>query len=181
MPVAEPETPATAPIAALDESLRQVLDAVDQLHEQRRQSLEELQQVSVELAIAAASWILGVAIDADQFAVDDLVRRAIERLDADTGINVRLHPDDLSLLMRLQDESTGAAEFPAEFRPDPALPRGSCRVAAGRQTLLSDMDSRLEDIRRIWLESLDASQIERRRDGANASALRRFPERRETA
>jgi flagellar biosynthesis/type III secretory pathway protein FliH len=168
-------------LTGLEGSLRHVLEAVEELGEQRRQSLEELQQVAVELSIAAARWLLGVAIDAEMFAVDDLVRQAVERLDVDTGITVRLHPDDLLLLKSLLSEVEESPVLAAEFKADSALPRGCCRVDAGRQTLLSDMESRLEDIRRLWLESLDVSQIERRRNGANASALRRFPERRETA
>jgi len=180
-PTGKKDSPDAQLLQSLTASLQTVVESVEQLSEQRRQSLEELQQVAVELSVAAARWLLGVAIEADMFAVDDLVRRAVERLDSDTGVTVRLHPDDLRLLQALQSESDDDTELPAEVKSDATLSRGSCRVEAGRQTLLSDMDSRLEDIRRMWLESLDASQVERRRNGANASGLRRFPERRETA
>jgi hypothetical protein len=64
---------------------------------------------------------------------------------------------------------------------DPQMPRGSCRVESGRRILLSDMNSRLDEIRRSWMEKLDDTQVERRGNGSAAAALRRFPDRRETA
>ena len=64
---------------------------------------------------------------------------------------------------------------------DETLSRGSCRIESGRRTLITDVETRLEQIHRTWMENLDATQVERRGDGTGGRTLRRFPERRETA
>ncbi|MCA9063402.1 MAG: hypothetical protein KDA96_10095 [Planctomycetaceae bacterium] len=162
--------------------LTDLAESVEEIRQQRRQTLEEMQQVAIELSMAATSWLVGAAIDADQFAVDDLIRTGMARLDLDDAVQVELNPADHDLLQRLLEESPdpGLVERITVIR-DSALPRGSCRISSGRKSLVSDLESRLEAIHRSWLENMDDSQIERRRNGRDGRTLRRFPERRETA
>ncbi|MFO0425036.1 MAG: FliH/SctL family protein [Planctomyces sp.] len=184
------ETPAPARLPGISDRkaddlldlLEKVSGDLEELQKQHRQSLDELQQVAVELAISAASWLTGTAIDRGHFAVDDLIRMAIHRLEADTPVRVRLNPQDHELLKILMSESKDQ-ELVSQFVAvdDPQQQRGSIRVESGRRTLLSDMETRLEEIRRTWMENLDVAQIERRADGTGSRTLRRFPERRETA
>ncbi|MCA9033768.1 MAG: hypothetical protein KDA91_01500 [Planctomycetaceae bacterium] len=166
----------------LHELMTTVAESVTELQEQQRQSLDELQHVAVELAVVAASWLTGVAIDAGQFAVDDIIRLALKRMEADTPVRVCLHPLDSALLNELLNEPENK-DLQSQFTcaEDSGLKRGSCRIESGRKLLVSDMESRLEEIRRLWMENLDESQIERRGDGSHGRALRRFPDRRETA
>ena len=166
--------------------LRQMLantaELVTELQEQHRQSLHEMQEVAVELATAATSWLTGVAIDRGEFAVDDLIRKALHQMEIDQPVRVRLNPADHDLLKNLIREPAGRRMLEnVSCFDDPELARGSCRVESGRRILLSDMESRLENIRRSWMEKLDDSQVERRGDGSTSRTLRRFPERRETA
>jgi len=169
-------------VAGLKALLASTADMVMELQEQHRQSLSELQEVAVELASAAASWLVGVAIDRNDFAVDDLIRKALQQMEIDQPVRVRLNPADHELLKTLIRDPEGRGILAnVSCLDDPDMPRGSCHVQSGRRILLSDMSSRLEDIRRSWMEKLDDSQIERRGDGSASRALRRFPDRRETA
>ena len=169
-------------IRELKALLADAVEAVIQLQEQHRQSLSEIQEVAVELAAAAASWLVGVAIERDLFAIDELILRALQQMEPDQPVRVRLHPDDHALLRRLmQDRSSTDLLHQVSCEDAPELTRGMCRVESGRKILLSDLNSRMDDIRRSWRETLDDSQVERRGDGSAASALRRFPDRRETA
>jgi len=162
--------------------LASVAELVIELQEQHRQSLNEMQEVAVELASAAASWLVGVAIDRDQFAVDDLIRNALQHMELDQPVRVRLNPADHALLKNLVRDPEGRGLLAnVSCCDDAMLVRGSCRVESGRRILLTDMNSRLDDIRRTWMEKLDDSQIERRGDGSASGTLRRFPDRRETA
>ena len=169
-------------LTELKQLLADTSEQVLELQEQHRQSLHELQEVAVELATAAASWLVGFAIERDHFAVDDLIRSAVHQLEADQPVRVRLNPADHELLTNLMREpaSRQLLENVSCF-DDTTLERGSCRVESGRRILLTDMNSRLEQIRRLWMEKLDDSQVERRGDGSASRTLRRFPERRETA
>jgi hypothetical protein len=169
-------------LTELKQLLADTSEQVLELQEQHRQSLHELQEVAVELATAAASWLVGFAIERDHFAVDDLIRSAVHQLEADQPVRVRLNPADHELLTNLMREpaSRHLLENISCF-DDATLERGSCRVESGRRILLTDMNSRLEQIRRLWMEKLDDSQVERRGDGSASRTLRRFPERRETA
>lgn len=169
-------------LSELRQMLANTAELVMELQDQHRQSLHEMQEVAVELAVAATSWLTGVAIDRGEFAVDDLIRKALHQMEIDQPVRVRLHPADHDLLKNLIRDPAGRRMLEnVSCFDDPELARGTCRVESGRRILLSDMESRLESIRRSWMEKLDDSQVERRGDGSTSRTLRRFPERRETA
>ncbi len=169
-------------LAELRQMLANTAGLVMELQDQHRQSLHEMQEVAVELATAATSWLTGVAIDRGEFAVDDLIRKALHQMEIDQPVRVRLNPADHELLKNLMRDPAGRRMLEnVSCFDDSSLSRGSCRVESGRRIVLSDMESRLENIRRSWMEKLDDSQVERRGDGSTSGTLRRFPERRETA
>lgn len=169
-------------LSEVKQMLASAAELVAELQEQHRQSLSEMQEVAVELASAAASWLVGVAIDRDLFAVDDLIRNALQHMELDQPVRVRLNPADHTLLKNLIRDPEGRALLAnVSCFDDATLVRGSCRLESGRRILLTDMNSRLEDVRRSWMEKLDDSQVERRGDGSASRTLRRFPDRRETA
>ena len=169
-------------ISRLQQILADAAEAVVELQSQHRQSLGEMQEIAVELATAAASWLVGVAIENDMFAVDDLILKAFEHLELNQSVKVRLNPADHDLLQSLLTDPASRKQLDeVSCVKDTTIARGTVRVESGRRILLTDMHSRLEEIRRSWMEKLDDSQIERRGDGSASGTLRRFPERRETA
>ncbi len=169
-------------ISRLQQLLTEAAESVQELQTQHRQSLGEMQEVAVELATAAASWLVGYAIDRDMFAVDDLILKALEHLELNQSVKVRLNPADHNLLQTLLSDPVSRKQLDlVSCMKDESIPRGSVRVESGRRIMLTDMHTRLEEIRRTWMEKLDDSQIERRGDGSISRTLRRFPERRETA
>lgn len=169
-------------LADLRNMLEQVVVSVEELQEQQRHSLQELQEVAVELAIAAASALTGAAIDRGQFAIDDLILQALDQMQMTDPVRVRMNPQDYELLQVLMKEPGASEELQRiTVNQDDSLNRGSCRVESGRRILLTDLPTRLNDIRRSWMEKLDDSQIERRGDGSTGRSLRRFPDRREAS
>lgn len=169
-------------ISRLKGLLANAAEAVQELEAQHRQSLGEMQEVAVELATAAASWLVGYAIERDMFAVDDLILKALEHLELNQSVKVRLNPADHRLLQTLLSDPASRKQLDqVSCEKDESILRGSVRVESGRRIMLTDMHSRLEEIRRTWMEKLDDTQIERRGDGTASRTLRRFPERRETA
>ena len=196
-PKPAPPPPVAPPPAPVDNSkqIQEQLDylqnllndvgrTVEDLKEQHRSTAHELHETAVELAVVAASWLTRVAIDADNFAVDDLVRDMIARLHDEQPVRIRLNRDDANLLMSLKESSADTPEFSnadVEFIPDDTLQRGVIRAESDRTTLITDLDGRLDDIRQTWMENLNETQTERRADESNGRELRRFPDRRHTA
>jgi len=156
-----------------------------QEHEQRRRdSLGELQQLAVELAIAVASQVVHQAIAEDQFGVRKLVDGLLDRLGLAEPITIALHPQDLELLEDHLVREPPPPEWDARlltFVPDPRLVRGSGRATSARGEILSEAALHLAELRRHLLEGLDDAEIERRHSSPADQRLRRFPDRRETA
>lgn len=174
--------PSDEELADLRQLLANAADQAAELRQMQRQSLDELQEVAIELAASATSFLVGYAVDNGVFAIDDLIRKALHLMEADRPVRVRLNPADHELLKTLMtDPETARILKDVSCIDDDSINRGGCRIESGRRILVTDMYSRLEDIRRAWLEKLDDSQIERRGDGSAARTLRRFPDRRETA
>lgn len=167
----------------LQQMLNDVGSAIDELQQQHRETLAEMQQATVELAVTAASWVVGAAIDANVFAVDDLVESMLKQLRQEQPVRICLNPQDAELLQQLRD-GADADRFSGtdmDIVADSELERGHCRAESARTTLVTDIEDQLADIRRIWMENLDETQIERRADDPAGRGFRRFPDRRHTA
>lgn len=170
-------------LAALQQVVNEVGLAIADLQQQQRTTLGELQQAAVELAVAAASWLTGAALDRDQFAVDELVEQMIKELNREQPLRIYLNPADARLLelLRSSPDAEGLTAGDVEYVTDPELIRGQVRAESSRSILVSDLDERLTDIRQTWLENLNDTQTERRADDPDGRAFRRFPERRNSA
>jgi len=179
----QPVSTAGPPPPDLRPLLQSIAESLETIDQRRQQSLLEMQQVAIELAIAVASQLVFQAIDSEHFAVEKLVQRAIESMGTEAIPVVFLHPQDLELLRKrlLQQPAPWSSEQ-ITFHNDPGVSRGGCRVEndAGRM-LVSDIGLQLSEIRRHWMEELDDSQVERRTTAGEVAALRRFPDRREIA
>jgi flagellar biosynthesis/type III secretory pathway protein FliH len=142
-----------------------------------------MQVATIELAIVAASWIVGAAIERDMFAIDDLVQSMVEQLYKEQPIRIFLNVDDAALLngLKTSADAPGFADADVEFVAEAGVARGIVRAESARSVLVTDMDDRLADIRRIWMENLNETQTERRADDPAGRGFRRFPERRHSA
>ncbi|MFG0333184.1 MAG: FliH/SctL family protein [Maioricimonas sp. JB049] len=179
IPVAPPPPP-DPPMTPLLESIN---EAVEEFEVRRKQSLEELQLLAVELAVAAASNLVAQAIDRDEYGIEQLVSEAIGKLGMEQPIAISLHPEDIQLLdRRTEGETVPWRDGRVTLRPDAGIQRGDCRAETGDgRILIAEMSARLAEMRRHWLEGLDDAQIERRRPAGADRGLQRFPNRRETA
>lgn len=166
-----------------DELLELVVQRLSAVDDRRQQLLDELQTVAIELSIAVASHLTFQAIDADNFGVEKIVKSAIERIDPALRTVICLASEDYELLKRRASELLANCEQRnVVINVDSSLARGACEVRQPQGThVVSDISTRLAEIRRHWLEELDDSQVERRAAQIGGQRLRRFPDRRETA
>lgn len=186
---AAPADPGTAAVPAgrpsadeLVELLESIDHAVLELEERRQQSLSELQQVAVDLAISAVSRILHDAFTADRVDVEQLIQRAIDDLPSDGSVTVSLNPEDLrGLRANLPDADEVLKERSVQFREEAQLGRGDYRIETSDGIWLSRIPDFLADLRRHLVEGLDDAQTERRQTEAAHRGMRRFPDRRDSA
>ena len=180
-PPAPPGPPPVDYSQVLSELMATVHEAVQDLEARRKQSLAELQEAAVELAIVAATRVVGEAIDRGVFAVDQVVAELIGRVMGDGPVRIALNPVDLKLLKAMR---AGELETPGgviEFFEDPTLKRGSCKATSGSRAVISDWRTHLAEIRAGLHEELEHAQTERRGAEGTHSLVKRYPDRRETA
>ncbi|MEZ5944381.1 MAG: FliH/SctL family protein [Planctomycetaceae bacterium] len=179
---------AESPLAQLQSSqdLLAALDgirgAVTELEGRRQASLNELQQLAIELAVAATAKLTGYVIEENQHDIVGLIRSLTSDLSPTQSAVLYLHPEDVDLVRELTNEEANKLPDSIQLRPNAQLARGSCRLdeSAG-QIRISEIRRRLTEIYNEWLEDLKHAQIERRNAERNARPLQRFPDRRGTA
>ena len=168
---------------ALQRVLNGLVEVANELQAQEYQRLEEMQQVAVELAVAIASHVVHERIEAGDYAVEALVRKAAAGLKTAQPITIYLHPLDLELLeKRLAKMQPPAPDLTKlRFIGDALLGQGDCRAEAGDIGVLSQVQEHLTGIRKQLLETLPEALLDRRRSLPAARRLKRFPDRRHTA
>ncbi|WP_145033586.1 FliH/SctL family protein [Caulifigura coniformis] len=183
-PPPPPPPPAPPPVDTnrlLVDAMASVQEAVQDLEERRRQNLAELQEAAIELAVAAASQIVGQALDHGVFGVDQVVASLLGRMTSDGPVQIAMNPLDLKLLKAKRAEGMETPGGVIEFFEDPALKRGCCRANSGSRAVVSDWRTHLAEIRAGLHEELEHAQTERRGPEAAHQHIKRYPDRRETA
>jgi len=148
----------------IEQTLASVVEEVREIERRRQQSLRELRQVAVELAIAIASRILHERIGQDEFGIEQVIDNALNQLDFESPLSVTLHPKDLDLLAcRTKGKPPPWAQHP-ELRlvPDSTLTRGSCRIEGPKHEVLTDSNVVLTEVRQFLLDHLADARTERR-------------------
>ncbi|MCA9150274.1 MAG: hypothetical protein KDA92_13280 [Planctomycetales bacterium] len=153
------------------------------LEQRRSQSLVELQQLAIELAIAVSMHVTQGVVDLGQFPIELLVKSAIERLEANRSVVIRLHPVDLVQMQSIVQRTAESWSLPENVKlvADNSLSPGSCLADGGDFGLLSTWEMQLADVHKCLKEGLQDAQTERRTTAAADREMRRFPDRRETA
>lgn len=143
--------------AALEAEWRNALQilaaAAEVVRASRNRWLDTADENLFALATAVARQIIDREVATEPALVLDLVRRAIDELDAGGPVAIRLHPDDLTIVReRLEHTSAGDGPLDLEFIADPTIGRAGCivehqhRLVDGRvETALVALYQRLRD------------------------------------
>lgn len=130
--------------------------AVTQTEAQCATVLNEMREVTVELAHAIASKLVFQQLVAGTFPIDRLVTEVLSRLNTREPVTVRLHPEDLAIFQQ-GDRQPQAAESETSIRvvADPRLARGDCKAVAGEITVIYELRRQIEEIRRELLSTVN--------------------------
>ncbi len=169
-------------LQALSGTLGDLIEVVGEFEQRRQQSLEELQQLSVEIAFVAAERIIRDSVDRGDFSIEKIIRETVERAAPASVLSVALNPADLQLLELARDAHPPPAEIASlNFVSDPGITPGSCRVACEGFDISSILEDEIEELKLHVMQGLENAQSERRQPEAADRGVRRYPDRRDTA
>ena len=124
-------------------SLQAFLAGRDQLREEARRDL-------LRLSIAIAERVLGRLPQHDPSVVTAQVEAAVEMLSGATRLQIRVHPDDRTIIeshfARTQGMIGAAADHDVIMEDDPEIVRGGCMVSAGDGEVDARLDAQMSRI-----------------------------------
>lgn len=165
------------------EAINQMVELTQQMKEQNRLALNTLEQVAIELAIAAAGHVVFQKIQDDQFPIAEIVADFLQEFETTHPLELFVNPQDLRQIhaAKESDEALSVSLEQLKLTADPTLPRGSARLNGDESAgLFFSVATQLSEIRQELMEKLYDAKIERRATKDADSALRRFPDRRAT-
>jgi hypothetical protein len=169
------------------DDVESLLHATEQLysvvrdHESRRQeSMNELQQLAIELGFAVAEKLVRGKIKQDEFPIAEMVSEIVSRAEPAATLKFYLNPRDLAFANESQVLANDSQPNSISFHEDSTLARGSCRADCGNYDIVSQIELELAELRYHLLGTLDDAQIERQQTDQSDSGIQRFPDRRTT-
>jgi len=155
--VASPSPPQVQPmqIARLQ---RLVHDLTTQLTHDKERLLGELAPHLVCLAIAIARRIVAAEIRQDRQVVERTVRAALEELSFATNLQIRVHPDDESIIQQILtvDETMVSKFSEMKVIADPTVERGGCVVESERGIIDASIPTQFAQLQETLLSYLEA-------------------------
>jgi flagellar assembly protein FliH len=122
-------------------ALQILASAAEVVRASRNRWMDTADENLFALAAGVARQILDREVAAEPALVLELVRRALDELDAGGAITIRLHPEDVSLVQDRLDTTPGLdGPVEYEFVPDPTIGRGGCVVESPHRLV----DGRIE-------------------------------------
>lgn len=128
------------------------LSAVDKVRRSSEAWTARLQENLVALAVGIARQIVEREIDQDPEILLELARTAVAAFPVDEPVRIRLHPDDLALLVAgggSADESTiSVGDRTLPWVSDPEMGRGGCLVEGPVKIVDGRLDRALQRVYR---------------------------------
>lgn len=163
----------------LVEPLLRIAEEIEELQGRQRNSLQELQELAIEIAVDVAQRVTRTCIDRNGFGIDRLVQEVVDTLNPQETLSIQMHPDDIAGLSDAVKEH-GIDGTKILFRPNAAIHRGECRAETATLCLTNNIYTHLAQIRTKLLQNLENAQTERRQIADASPLLQRFPDRRAT-
>lgn len=136
---------------ALKEQLQSLTLVFQELKLQRRQLLEEAEQVAVEIGFHAAAKIVGLSLT-DEAVVVGIVQKAMESVADQNNLVVKLSIADFEKLQSMKDDNKLGTWTGIDIKPDSSVQFGGCIL----ETSAGALDARLE----LQLEAIKSALAE---------------------
>jgi flagellar assembly protein FliH len=133
--------------------------ATEGLHTLREKVIRESEDELVRLIMMVARKVILREVVQNRHILTDVVQAAIAGLSERDEIIIHLNPDDYANVIAKRDEYFRKENFSErlQFKADPAVHLGSCRVATEMGTIDASFDSQLDEIFRHLQEERSLS------------------------
>lgn len=130
--------------ARLGPAVRAAEEAIQAINERDERWTGAIEDNIVTIALGIARHLLDREIEADPTFIEGIVAKALETFPVDQPVQIRVHPDDLTLIRAMRNERPNAAygrvEESTTWVGDAMIARGGC-VVEGRDRIV---DGRVE-------------------------------------
>ena len=136
-----------AGVESKEDEAREAVRRLDILHESlkadRSQVLLEAEGTVVDLSVAIARQIVGVAVETDPRVLIRVIRSAIEHLRERSDLTIKIHPEDLQIARKFADHWVRRVDADAVLRVSTSdhMERGGCLIE-GRE---ENVDARIRE------------------------------------
>jgi hypothetical protein len=158
--------------------IEQVQYQVQELENNRRRSLRELQQLAVKLSVAIARQVCLREIAHDDHRVESLIESAVQQLGSAGPLQVHVHPKTHDHL--LHGVASRWDSNLIQLIANPKMALGDVQVHSPDHLLEARFEDQLQQIEQQLLETIANAEIERRQTGTDGPNLQRFPDRRQS-
>lgn len=128
--------------------------AAEVIQSLREKVLRDSEDDLLALSLAVARKVIAREVVQDRDTVLRLIRSALQALNEQDALVIRIHPDDHALLMTSQNSALKNELAAVKFtlKPDPTIEIGSCQIEAERGTVDTGFEVQLEEVYRHLLE-----------------------------
>ena len=162
----------------IDEIVANIIAEIQELEQRRCDSINEIRQLALEIALAATSKVFMREIADGQYPLQEIIESMIDKF-GETPVTICLNPRDFTALNeKLVDKESILGDANLTFAANREINPGGCRIESTRFELLRDPRLQIEQLRQTILEIMDDASIERRQTESANSKLQRFPDRR---
>ncbi|MFH1485721.1 MAG: FliH/SctL family protein [Chloroflexota bacterium] len=140
------------------EEIAQAVDAICRVaqsaHLERSQLMKESELNIAALAIDVAKAIIGEEVALNPNIPARIVEKAIDKIDTENAVKIRLNPEDLKLLTPHWKKSSGPGGKPMQWEAveDETVARGGCVIDTKLGTVDAQVDTQLWKIGRSFFE-----------------------------
>ncbi|MCX7879662.1 MAG: FliH/SctL family protein [Ignavibacteria bacterium] len=141
----------TEEINKLENYARRIDEIVEELSTEYSKALKELANLVVPVSIHIAKHILQVEVHLRPELVETQVRKALQILDNEKVLQIRLNSEDIEILKKIKSKLIDESRtlHGAEIVADPTIERGGCIVESSIGKIDATFQSQLEKIGKI--------------------------------
>jgi flagellar assembly protein FliH len=140
--------------AGLQSIVGNLAAAISEIAGVRSETIHRAEADTVHLALAIARRILHRELSLNPNAVEDLIKAALDKLQAQEVYRVRVHPDQQEILRRCLEKTTRGQAVTVVA--DPSQSEGGAVFETSRGLLDASLDTQLDEIERILSDQLEA-------------------------
>ncbi len=131
----------------LEDWVRRIDKVTDELTKEFSKKIRELKNAIVPISMKVAEQILRAEIKAKPELIENQIAKALEILDNEKIFNIRLNPDDIEILEKVQSSLISHPKLEGvEIIPDPTIGQGGCIIETEVGQIDATFESQLNKI-----------------------------------